>query len=126
MQIFDNLLGGPNVMEQAETALCMWEAVLEDKRSGQGTLFEWFAQGEGTCMARQRVIEFAHIVESIYRSQWRHHHNPFSEYCFDWKVVPAILKVCACIATDPTLQDALVDDIPVLALEHLANLEIEK
>jgi hypothetical protein len=71
-----NMIGddwhGGDVYEQAETALCIWEHVIEnngrdDRDELEKSLYNWFTQGQGIFAGRAAAINLAWLVERAYQ-----------------------------------------------------------
>lgn len=87
------------IYQQAETALCIWEYVLEcratdkTKREVDGSgVYEWITMEQGVYMGRSIACDLAWLVELAYRVG----HGTGDEYrldgyAFDWEIVPYII-----------------------------------
>lgn len=94
--IGDGLDSG-EVYQQAETALCIWEHVLDethrDDRGDPESLYNWMTQEQGVYAGRAAAIDLAWLVERAYRVG----HGTEEEYrldgfAFDWEIVPYIIE----------------------------------
>lgn len=123
-----NLIGDADsdIYTQVETALCIWEYVLEQTvnktRNDPESLYNWFTQEEGVYAGRAAAIDLAWLVERAYQVG----HGQNEEYrldglAFDWEIVPYIIETWAELFDSPAditaqIADQLGETLPA-ALE---------
>ena len=107
-----NVLGGSmadsDVFTQAETALCIWEHVLESIRGenldGLDVTKEWFNQHEGVFNGRMNAINLAYLVDIAYETgQGGEANYRLDGHAFDWEIVPMIVSQFMERTDSPTL-----------------------
>mgnify|MGYP003646195434 CR=1 FL=1 len=91
---------------QAETALCIWEHVIESRSVAGGKLhtsdaYDWFAQEEGVYNGRNNAINLAYLVDIAYETGHGEEHY-FDGLAFDWEVVPRVITLFMERADSPT------------------------
>lgn len=128
--ISDELDNGA-IYEQVETALCIWEYVLDSraadktKREVDGSnIYEWITMEQGVYMGRSMAADLAWLVERAYRVG----HGEEGEYrldglAFDWEIVPYIISTWAELFDNPTEitaehADQLGATLPAALKEH--------
>jgi len=99
-----NMIGnewhGGDVYEQAETALCIWEFVMEcrvedkTKRPVDGSgVYEWITQEQGAYHGRSNAIKLAWLVERAYQvGNGQNEEYALDGLAFDWEIVPYIIS----------------------------------
>lgn len=96
-----NLIGDndSDVYTQVETALCIWEYVLEQttnqNRSEPEALYNWFTQEQGVYAGRSAAIDLAWLVERAYQVGNGGDKLLLDGLAFDWEIVPYIIETWA-------------------------------
>lgn len=113
-----NVIGDADsdVFTQVETALCIWEYVIEqtgrdDRGEYSESLYNWFTQHQGVYAGRQAAIDLAWLVERAYQVG----HGQNEEYrldglAFDWEIVPYIIETWAELYDSPADITAQIAD----------------
>jgi hypothetical protein len=105
-----NMIGddwhGGDVYEQAETALCIWEHVIEnngrdDRGELEKSLYNWFTQGQGIFAGRAAAINLAWLVERAYQVGNGDDEHRLDGHAFDWEIVPYIISTWAELFDSP-------------------------
>lgn len=94
-----NKLTNGATYDQAETALCIWEYVLDSVPRGRrnpddSPLYKWITGEQGVYAGRSNAIRLAHLVEHAYRVAHGDEHM-LDGYAFDWELVPFVIGTWA-------------------------------
>lgn len=123
-----NLIGDSDsdIYTQVETALCIWEHVIEstgrDDRGNPDSLYNWFTQEQGVFAGRAAAIDLAWLVERAYQvGHGQNEEYRLDGFAFDWEIVPYIIEIWAELFDSPAditaeIADQLGETLPA-ALE---------
>ena len=105
------LIGGEDgVYRQVETALCVWEHVIEDTYDKRGpkiesALYAWITEGEGVYHGRMRCAEIAWLFDVAYEVGQGGDQLRLDGLAFDWEIVPAIFDAFVAMHDRPSEVD---------------------
>lgn len=118
-----NKLEDGEAYSQAETALCIWEHVLESTYENPGRparkeLYNWMTQEQGVYNGRMNAINLAYLVDYAYDKA------NGEEYCldgpaFDWELVPFMINAWSERLDHP--EDVDIEEADKMAILLLAT-----
>ena len=88
--VLKSLLSEGDIYTQAETALCIWEHIIEETHNKDDSLYRWITQEQGVFYGRQQAIELAYLVELAYQTG-NGDDYALGGSAFDWEIVLPIV-----------------------------------
>ena len=115
MEKRNKLEDGP-AYSQAETALCIWEHILDaiprGRRTDEVPLYRWISAGEGAYNGRMNSINLAYLVDYAYE-QANGEECRLDGHAFDWDLVPFMINTWSERLAHP--DDVDIDEADMMA-----------
>ena len=98
------LIDKGDVYQQVETALCIWEYVIEGASSlhNNEKLYTWMTEEEGVFHGRMNCANIAWLFDVAYETGQAGEKYRLDGHAFDWEIVPAILDAFVAMFDSPT------------------------
>jgi hypothetical protein len=99
-----NLIGDDNdVYSQVETALCVWEAIIESaSRKSDSAWYNWITEEQGVFHGRMKCAEIAWLFDVAYETGQDGDRYALDGLAFDWEIVPTVLDAFVAMFESPS------------------------